>query len=319
MYRNSTTPAIPVLRRSQESTVPHLLSKSRVRAPPALTTVSGLCTRRLKPPLCAASTFFFTFSRIFGSAQIYLWIETYRYPKNAALASNVRPFHTGLPLCDHTNYSNKGSFNSPIGQSDVATMHEDPIEKEFLKEVSKGKAPTWASYSVGHVAFVDQEYQKASEAFQRAVIEDANNTIAYQFLGLTFVAMGNDSRAIECFKRCIELDCANLDVSLQSENPYFHLGLCYEHQDKFEAAKAAYGEEIRVVKHHYEGYRRLGRMLQKRGDFEAARDVFEKAIIDCTNYDSRQLGSIQLKNIEFNLDRAKKHLPYRKYEATETD
>lgn len=196
---------------------------------------------------------------------------------------------------------------------------EGLIQEKFQESLSQGGSPAEAYFGVGHWAMIEEESDKAILAFEKSIAADPRYTLSHHFLGIVYADMGENEKAIQYFQKCIALGCRGIDPKIQEENSYYHMGWCYEDLGRLEEAKAAFRQGITHVPRHYEGYRRLGRLLQKQEAYAEAATVYQQALEICAQHEPGLLDRILLKNIQYNFDRARNRQPYAEYQPTPED
>lgn len=196
--------------------------------------------------------------------------------------------------------------------SDLKAM----IDKEASEKVAAGVQLADAYFSVGYTARLDQDYSKAISALLKAIALRPDNALYYQALGIAYADSGENVKAVDSFRKCLALGCQGLSIELSEENPYFHLGWCLEDLGRLDEAEEMYGEGIRRVPSHYEGYHSLGRLLQSRLKFDQAMEVYSSGLTYCKNNNPKALGRVLQKNIQHNLERSRKGLGYEEYIPT---
>jgi tetratricopeptide (TPR) repeat protein len=196
---------------------------------------------------------------------------------------------------------------------------EEWVEREFARRLVEVKSPASAYFGVGYSAMIEGEYDRACIAYAKAVDHAPNNALYRHMLGLTYADLSNCEKAIDYFKKAIELNCNGLTVQIPEENPYYHLGWCLEDLGKVEEAERAYRQSIEHVPGHYDSYLRLGRLYHRAGKFEQAVNVYQAAYDFYTNFNSAMLDRLAFKNMKFNLERAQVRAPYQEYKPTEEE
>src|SRR5438067_235907 len=107
------------------------------------------------------------------------------------------------------------------------------VEQEYRERLSRDSSPTGAYWGVGRLAAMDEELEKAILAYQKA---------------------------IDCFQKCIDLQCQGLQIRIEEDNPYFHLGWCYADLGNFAKAEEVFKKGLELLPAHYNAYLRLARL-----------------------------------------------------------
>ena len=156
-------------------------------------------------------------------------------------------------------------------------------------------------------------------AFQLASESDPGNTQAHQMLGIAYADLGQNHKAIRRFKECVRLGCRGLDPEIEEENPYYHLGWCFEDLGYSKAAEKALRGCIEVAPCMFAGHVRLGRLHQDSGKFGLACETYSRGIEAWRSCDSDRRKVTVLKNLEFNRDRAKRKEPYSRNQPSDEE
>ena len=179
--------------------------------------------------------------------------------------------------------------------------------------------PTLAFFGVGYGARLELEYEKAELALRKCTTLDPTYTLGFQILGVLYAEVKQNAKAIECFRRVLELECKGIDPEIEEENPFFYMGMCYEAIGGLEDAKIAYSKSIESSPRHYESFLRLGRIYHEQNDYLQAIQVYENALVTCRRYEPKFLDRILLRGIRLNLDRARNKQSYKEYQPSEEE
>lgn len=199
------------------------------------------------------------------------------------------------------------------------TELEIQIEAEANAKMSAGTLPALAYFSVGYRATLEGDYRKAITALQHAMVLEPENAVHPQALGIAYADAGDNAKAVECFRRCLELGCRGLQLEVPEDNPYFHLGWCLEDIGQLDEAEKIYADGVKCVPTHYESYQNLGGLLQSRLKFDQAIEVYQSGLTFCAGRDPKMLGRLILKDMQHNLERARRGLGYEEYRPSPED
>lgn len=127
--------------------------------------------------------------------------------------------------------------------------------------------------NVGLQKFVDKKYEEAISDLQRAVAmapRSATALNAYDYIAKSYVAQGDNKKAIETLQKSLRLDSSR-------DTTYNQLGNIYYSQDKFEDALSNYEKAFRAnpsTSNRYslgQGYMAMGRYDEAIRQFELVR------------------------------------------------
>lgn len=124
---------------------------------------------------------------------------------------------------------------------------------------------------LGSVKHDAQEYGKAIEAFERALLLAPENKELWNNLGYTYFVAGNLDKAIECFDRALQIDP-------QYKNAWYNKAYAYHGMDRLEEALQCYKEALRLDPNDKVLWNNLGNALYNMGRFGESIPYFVEAI-----------------------------------------
>lgn len=155
----------------------------------------------------------------------------------------------------------------------------------FARLKKEGREQADVHYALGTVYFQKEEYQKAIDAFNRALALRANYPEVYNSLGMTYSKLSL-SRKEEFFSKAV--DCFKAAVQLNPEYwaAYFNLGNLYYEQGQKREALEVYKSCIRIKPDLAKAYYNLGILYYEMSetspkggkDLKKARRYYEKAV-----------------------------------------
>ena len=187
------------------------------------------------------------------------------------------------------------------------------VEQEYREELSRDSSPTgayWAYWGVGRLAAMGDEWEKAILAYQKAIAADPTNTMAWQHLGLAYADSKDNEKAIDCFQKCIDLQCQGLHITIEEDNPYFHLGWCYADLGNFAKAEEVFKKDLELLPAHYNAYLRLARLYYAQERWGELADLLQHAldIAAGTAKEPSEYERKELEAIKQNLDEVRERL-----------
>lgn len=123
-------------------------------------------------------------------------------------------------------------------------------EKQSSKSVSENKKAL-ELYSLGLKETKKENFQKAPEYFEKAVIEDPEFAFAWDNLGISYRRLDNYDKAIEAYSKSIALD-PNGKMPLQN------IAVAYLHKKEFDKALTAYEKLAEVDDNNPEVFYGIG-------------------------------------------------------------
>ena len=127
----------------------------------------------------------------------------------------------------------------------------------------------WIGYDLFHKGreWLDQ----SSSQCQEAVRLDSNLAEAHTCIGTFYNASGQYEKAVQEFRRSVELDA-------KDELTWRGLGRAYDKLDKASEAESAYKKAVELHPHYWAVYSWLGGFYFKRAHYSEAIDIYRKAI-----------------------------------------
>lgn len=147
-------------------------------------------------------------------------------------------------------YQNKGNLDSAC----------ELYKKILLKQPLNSEA----LHLLGVVYFQKQEYKKAIESINKAILIDSKKAKFYYNLAIVYDAIGEEDKSAENYLKILnlELDYPYLDVV------YFNLGVYYKDKGEFEKALEYYEKAIKLNSEFYDAIWNRGLILLLFGNLE---------------------------------------------------
>ena len=139
------------------------------------------------------------------------------------------------------------------------------------KTVSQEPADAEQIYQAGVSYYESGDYEKAIEAYKRAIQLDPASMNFYYHLGMAFSSLGRFKEAIQAYNSAIRL-------GPEYAAAYYNLGHAYSNLKQYEKAIRAFQRAIQYEPDHVEAYFALGNAYVDSGKEEKAIDTFEAAI-----------------------------------------
>ncbi len=123
---------------------------------------------------------------------------------------------------------------------------------------------------IGITALQDGSYEKAVEAFMKAVEEDPTNAIGYINLGNVFASLGDAEKAEPFFQKAITLD-------ENAGTAFYGIANLYYNKERFEEAAKLYEKAISKGVEAADAYYMLGKSLERAGTTKLALPYLQRA------------------------------------------
>ncbi len=123
----------------------------------------------------------------------------------------------------------------------------------------------------GNNNYHKSEFEKAIEAYKKAIKIDPDSDGAHHNIGLAYDNLGKFEKAIEAYKKAIE-------INPDSDGAHHNIGLAYYNLGKFEKAIEAYKKAIEISPNSDVAYDGMGLAYLKLGKFKETMEAYKKAI-----------------------------------------
>ena len=182
---------------------------------------------------------------------------------------------------EQTTASGKEQVLKALGEA--ATKMREKLG-ESLASVQKYDAPAenvttpsleaLQAYSLGYQAYERTDFAAAVPLFQRATSLDPNFAMAYALLGVSYLNLGEDTRAVENIRKAYELR------ERVSDREKFYIASHYEHwvTGNLEAARKTYELWARTYPRDNNPLMNLGIIYELLGDYDKALAQAQEAI-----------------------------------------
>lgn len=134
-------------------------------------------------------------------------------------------------------------------------------------------------YEKGVIAFQNQQYEKAIPFFSKAVKKDKNFAFAWDNLGYSYRKLDNYKKAVECYKKSLEIDP-------MGKMPLMNMAVAYQLDNDLDNALRAYQNYAKLYPDDPEAYYGLGRTYIFMENYEKALENTIKSYILYSNMNS---------------------------------
>jgi tetratricopeptide (TPR) repeat protein len=146
-------------------------------------------------------------------------------------------------------YIHTSQWTDAVAEVDRALELDEAL---IMTDIRKDPGFYWSAYYNAGIQRVGaQDYDRALELFLRASDIDPAKAESYNYLGYTYLMLGDDEKMMESYSHAIEIDSANAEA-------YFNLGLYYanrrEHEQALEYIELAESLSVPVLEEYSEGF-----------------------------------------------------------------
>ncbi len=163
-------------------------------------------------------------------------------------------------LSDRFSINEKSLFQDIYGFSMVNDVNHPIYEKtteEYILE--------------GNQYYQKYKFEKAIEAYEKAIEIDLDSDIACYNIGLAYAKLSKFEKAIEAYEKAIEIKPDKYET-------YYGIGFAYAKLSKFEKAIEAYEKAIEIKPDSHEAYYNMGVAYFRLGKYQKEIEAYKKAI-----------------------------------------
>ena len=158
-----------------------------------------------------------------------------------------------------------------LGKKYFLEKNYEKAKEAYEKAIELDPKDARAYNNLANVYYEEKDYEKAKEAYEKAIELDPNFAGAYNNLGILYYKEKDYEKAKEAYEKAIELD-PNFAIA------YFNLANVYDEEKDYEKAKEAYEKAIELDPKYAKAYNNLGILYYEEKDYEKAKEAYEKAI-----------------------------------------
>jgi len=176
--------------------------------------------------------------------------------------------------------SNSASYLYTMGEISEALDMIDGAIAAYEKSASIDLSYTLPRINLGNIYDQREIYDKALEHLLAAYRVDPEAMKVNNNLGNVYLHTGLYENAITHYEKAL---ARNPDDTLMR----YHLAIAYIETEQDASAKATLNELITIAPNYYAAYDRLGNLLYKEGDRQAASDIFKMLLQKNPDYPAR--------------------------------
>jgi len=166
-------------------------------------------------------------------------------------------------------------FNVIINHISKGKNSEGIYDISFLKALlrkKKFKKDSGVYYALG-IAYDDkEEYDKAIEAYKKAVEINPQREEAYNNMGIAHKNKKEYDKAIEAYKKAVE-------INPQKDEAYYNnMGNAYGDKKEYDKAIEAYEKAVEINPQREEAYYNMGNSYRNKKEYDKAIEAYKKAV-----------------------------------------
>ena len=154
--------------------------------------------------------------------------------------------------------------------SEINLNNFQKAESEILKVIDQNKDPE-IFYLWGNILKSLGKYEKAIEAFSKAIKENPKYSQAYNNLANTEKILGRKIDAIENYKKAIKVNSENVEA-------YYNLANLFRQNKQYRLAISYYQNSLKINPYLVQSMNNIGLIYLSTGEFDKANKYFIEAI-----------------------------------------
>ena len=165
----------------------------------------------------------------------------------------------------------------------------------FLTDYANINVTEYIDIKIGDFFMKKEKFLKAIDRYQKALLQNSNNSETFVRLGKAYNALGDRRTAFDRFARAVELN-------RNDYKSYYEIGLIFDGMNKKKDAQVVLDNALRIKPDYTEASKLLANVLCSQNKFDEAINVYKEAIkYDAENYDLYyNLGVIHTELRDFN-------------------
>ena len=144
-------------------------------------------------------------------------------------------------------------------------------EIEDIKKIEDKDKTSLDYFLLGNTYYEQKEYEKAIEAYKKAIEINPKDDSAYTNMGVAYRKQEEYEKAIEAYKKAIE-------INPKKDSAYTNMGNAYAEQKEYEKAIEAYKKAIEINPKDDSAYFNMGVAYTEQKEYEKAIEEYKKAI-----------------------------------------
>ena len=170
----------------------------------------------------------------------------------------------------------KSSIEKVSSPIPPASLKEEALSKSIGVEQKVEKDRPLASdvlnqFNLGVQFYNQREISKAIQAYKKVIEMDPAYIEAYNNLGIIYQELGDFENALKVYQKSIE-------INSQYEKAYNNLGILFYLKDRYEEALEAFQKALAINPNNIESYINCGILFKKRGEWDKAIESYQKAL-----------------------------------------
>jgi tetratricopeptide (TPR) repeat protein len=173
-------------------------------------------------------------------------------------------------------------LNSQLAEAHKILAYDFNIEgrqdlaiRELAQAIGIDPTSFESHYELGRIYFEEGSYGQAVLELEKARALAPDVVKTWHNLGLAYAGSGDNTRAVECFRKAIEL---NFVQKQPSAWPYIDYGTWCNLQNDFQSARELLVQAVRIDARFDQAFEELGKAYRGLGDLDRAIQSYQQAI-----------------------------------------
>lgn len=195
-------------------------------------------------------------------------------------ATNGLVLTTSAVAANAVPVADRGSVSLADGPKVAALIRRFDLDKELVRvaEEAAGEElrpePTSMSHDMdgamraGYDALASRDYMSALDAFDKAILVNDSDDVAWRLKGNALDELGYHEQALECYKQALERNP-------ESDETWFSVANCFYYLSRFEEELECYDRALGINPENSKALVNKGSTLHRLGRYREALDVYD--------------------------------------------
>jgi tetratricopeptide (TPR) repeat protein len=165
----------------------------------------------------------------------------------------------------------KETLGNIIDKLEKVAQEQIALAVQNAKEEIKKQSKAEELFMQGNSYYYDKEYDKAIEAYQKALESNPKNDATYTNMGVVYTNQEKYDKAIEAFQKALE-------VNPKKDGAYTNMGIVYGQQEAYDKAIEAYQKALKINPKQDAAYYNMGIAYGKQEAYDKEIEAYQKAL-----------------------------------------
>lgn len=156
-------------------------------------------------------------------------------------------------------------------KKEAPSLPESKKEETSLQSINDEENTVHTYFNSGINFYRQREIAKAIQSYKKVIELDPGYVEAYNNLGIIYQDIGDFDKASELYQKAIE-------INPQYEKAYNNLGILYLITNRYDESLSAFQNAIEINPHNIESNINLGTLFRRKNELEKSIEYYKKAL-----------------------------------------